>query len=94
MLLRDQSVEHVFVTFAERLSSLSGGHPTTTLIDVHTEALRWEEGMPGSGGAEVILFPRHLATSTLYKAITPTTKMELGELKDPQEPARPNKSSY
>lgn len=49
VLLRDQFVEHVSdCSLRRELKQFVRGHPTATLIDVRTEAIRWEqEGMPG-----------------------------------------------
>lgn len=50
VLLRDQFVEHVFDSALRReLKQLIRRQPTLTLLEVRSEALRWErEGMPGS----------------------------------------------
>ncbi|XP_041862171.1 uncharacterized protein LOC121653037 [Melanotaenia boesemani] len=51
VMLRDQFVEYVFDCFLRReLKQYVRAHPDATLIDVRTEAIRWEqEGMPGGG---------------------------------------------
>lgn len=50
VLLRDQFVEHVFDSALRReLKQLIRQQPTLTLLEIRSEALRWErEGMPGS----------------------------------------------
>ena len=49
VLLRDQFVEHVFdCSLRRELKQFVRGHPTAILMEVRTEAIRWEqEGMPG-----------------------------------------------
>lgn len=49
VLLRDQFTEHVFdCSLRRELKQFVRGHPAATLIDVRTEAIRWEqEGMSG-----------------------------------------------
>ncbi|KAI7795348.1 hypothetical protein IRJ41_016578, partial [Triplophysa rosa] len=49
VLLRDQFVEHVLDgTLQRELKQLVRRQPTATLLDVRSEAIRWErEGMPG-----------------------------------------------
>lgn len=76
VLLRDQFVEHVSdCSLRRELKQFVRGHPTATLIDVRTEAIRWEqEGMPGGTRGRSCSVPNDLATSTPYKAIDPTTR--------------------
>lgn len=49
VLLRDQFVEHVYDCALRReLKQFVRGHPNASLLDVRSEAIRWErEGMPG-----------------------------------------------
>lgn len=51
VLLRDQFVEYVSdCSLSRELKQFVRAHPTTTLIDVCSEAIRWErEGMSGGG---------------------------------------------
>lgn len=48
-LLRDQFVEHVIdISLRRELKQLVRRHPSSTLLEVRSEAIRWErEGMPG-----------------------------------------------
>ncbi|KAK2848310.1 hypothetical protein Q7C36_009992 [Tachysurus vachellii] len=49
VLLRDQFVEHVLdISLCRELKQLVRRQPTSTLLEVRSEAIRWErEGMPG-----------------------------------------------
>lgn len=51
VLLRDQFVEHVSdCSLRRELKQFVRGHPAATLINVRSEAIRWEqEGVPGGG---------------------------------------------
>lgn len=51
VLLRDQFIEHVSDShLCRELMQVVRGHPAATLIDVRSEAIRWEkEGMPRGG---------------------------------------------
>lgn len=58
VLLRDQFVEHVLDnTLRRELKQLVRRQPTATLLEVRSEAIRWErEGMPGGLGVVAIQF--------------------------------------
>lgn len=66
-VLRDQFVEHVNdSTFRRELKQLVRRQPNSTLLDVRSEALRWErEGMPGG----VFLSRWHMEFSMVYVGI-------------------------
>lgn len=50
VLLHDQFVEHVCDCVSVELKQLTYCEPLATLLEVHAEAMRWEqEGMPGGG---------------------------------------------
>lgn len=58
ILLRDQFVEYALdCTLWRELKQLVHHQPSATLLDVRSEAIRWErEGMPGGLGVVAILF--------------------------------------
>lgn len=60
-LLRDQFVENVSDnTLRRELKQLVRRSPNSTLLEVRSEAIRWErEGTPGVQGDVAILFQRH-----------------------------------
>lgn len=92
VLLRDQFVEHVCDCYLRReLKQFVRGHPTATLIDVRSEAIRWEqEGMPGGGRSRSHSVPsvigfQHTVQGghpSYSKASNSSVSPELGELKE------------
>lgn len=92
VLLRDQFVEHVSdYSLRRELKQSVRSHPTTTLIQVRSEAIRWEEeGMPGGARGRSHSVPSvfgfqhtaqggHLSHS---RAGNSSFSSELGELKE------------
>lgn len=92
VLLRDQFVEHVSdCSLRRELKQFVRAHPTATLIDVRSEAIRWEqEGMPGGGRGRSHSVPsvfgfQHTAQGSHHshsRAGSSPFSSELGELKE------------
>ena len=92
VLLRDQFVEHVSdCTLRRELKQFVRSHPTTTLIDVRSEAIRWEqEGMPGGGRGRSHSVPSVFGFQHTVQGVNPSHSRvgnpsgssELGELKE------------
>lgn len=92
VLLRDQFVEYVSECSLRReLKKFVRDHPTATLIDVRSEALRWEqEGMPGGARGRSYSVPSAIGFqhsvqgghSADSRASNPSVSSELSELKE------------
>ena len=91
VLLRDQFVEHVSDCYLRReLKQFVRSHPTATLIEVRSEAIRWEhEGMPGGGRSRSNSVPAAFGFQHSAQAGHPgygkagnSVGSELGELKE------------
>lgn len=92
VLLRDQFVEHVFdCSLRRELKQFVRAHPTSTLMDVRSEAIRWEqEGMPGGGRGRSHSVPsvfgfQHTVQGRPHshsRAGSSSSSSELGELKE------------
>nr|XP_055049382.1 uncharacterized protein LOC129434476 [Misgurnus anguillicaudatus]XP_055049383.1 uncharacterized protein LOC129434476 [Misgurnus anguillicaudatus] len=90
VLLRDQFIEHVSDAALRReLKQLIRRQPMLTLLDVRSEALRWErEGMPGSMRARSHSVPSAYGiqygvhSESSLEDGRPLQKTELGELRE------------
>lgn len=90
VLLRDQFSEHVFDGGLRReLKQLIRSKPTVTLLELRTEAIRWErEGMPGGARGRSHSVPSiHGVQYAVHggpRPVTgsPTERSELAEIKD------------
>ncbi|XP_067256878.1 uncharacterized protein [Chanodichthys erythropterus] len=90
VLLRDQFIEHVFDGALRReLKQFISRQPTLTLLEVCSEALRWErEGMPGSTRARSHSVPSAhgiqygVHGDPLVRVSRPSGNSELAELRD------------
>lgn len=92
VLLRDQFVEYVSdCSLRRELKQFVRAHPAATLIEVRSEAIRWEqEGMPGGGRGRSYSVPsafgfQHTVQGghhSYSKAGNPPPTSELGELKE------------
>lgn len=89
-VLRDQFVEHVNdSTLRRELKQLVRRQPNSTLLDVRSEALRWErEGMPGGARARSLSVPLAHGIQYGVRGDTPVgthnsfQTSELGELRE------------
>lgn len=92
VLLRDQFVEYVSdCSLRRELKQFVRDHPTATLVDVRSEAIRWErEGMPGGGRGRSYSVPsaigfQHTVQGGHFadvKASNSSVSSELSELKE------------
>lgn len=90
VLLRDQFSEHVFDGALRReLKQRIRSQPTVTMLELRTEAIRWErEGMPGGARGRSQSVPSihgvQYAVQGSYRPVSgsPTERSELSELKD------------
>lgn len=91
VLLRDQFVEHVVdCSLRRELKQFVRSHPHATLIDVRSEAIRWEqEGLPNSGRGRSHSVPNVFGFQQTmqpgypnYSQASSSYNSELGELKE------------